>query len=163
MIQASRLDVRTYEEVEADRSSNSAAVVIVILASVAAAIGSGVRDLTGMIAATVVLILTWLIWIGLTYFIGTRLLPDSRTHADVGEVLRTTGFSAAPGVLRILGVIPGLGLPIFIAVTIWMLMTFVVAIRQALDFASFGRALAVCALGWVLHWLLLFAFVRTAI
>jgi hypothetical protein len=90
-------------------------------------------------------------------------LPEPSTHADVGEVLRTTGFSASPGVLRIFAAIPGLGIPIFIGVTIWMLCTFVVAVRQALDYGSTGRALAVCVLGWLLHGLLFFAFVRAAI
>jgi hypothetical protein len=32
-----------------------------------------------------------------------------------------------------------------------MLMTFVVAIRQALDYSSTGRAIAVCLLGWIIQ------------
>jgi hypothetical protein len=43
-----------------------------------------------------------------------------------------------------------------------MLLTFVVAVRQALDYASSARALAVCLLGWLIHGVLFFAFVRTA-
>ena len=46
---------------------------------------------------------SWLIWVGLTYMIGTRLLPMATTEATFGQVLRTTGFSAAPGgVVRVL-------------------------------------------------------------
>ncbi len=133
MIAASRLDVQTYEQVEADRASNAGAVFIVVVASIAAGIGSGARDFAGVISGIIVLLLTWLVWVGLTYFIGTRLLPGPQTHADIGEVLRTTGFSASPGVLRIFGLLPAVGLPIFIGITVWMLITFVVAIRQALD------------------------------
>jgi hypothetical protein len=162
MIRASRFDAEMYEQVEADRASTGAAVLIVIIASIAAAIGSGARGPISIVSATVALLITWIFWVGLTYFIGTRLLPGPQTHADVGEVLRTTGFSASPGVLRIFGALPGVGLPIFIGVTIWMLVTFVVAIRHALDFASSGRALAVCVLGWLLHGLLFFAFVMVA-
>jgi hypothetical protein len=136
---------------------------VVLVASIAAAIGSGSRDPISIAAATIALLITWMFWVGLTYFIGTHLMPEPTTHADVGEVLRTTGFSAAPGVLRIFGTLPGVGLPIFIGVNIWMLFTFVVAIRQALDYASSGKALAVCALGWLLHGLLFFAFTRVAI
>jgi hypothetical protein len=33
---------------------------------------------------------------------------------------------------------------------IWMLAAMVVAVRQALDYESTGRAIAVCGLGWVL-------------
>jgi len=163
MIGASRLDPLTYEQVEADRSSTAGAVLVVIVSSVAAAIGSGSRDLASVISAVVLLLGAWVIWVGLTYFIGARLLPGPETQVDIGEVLRTTGFSASPGVLRILGLIPAVGLPIFIVVTIWMLMTFVVAIRQALDYTSSLRALAVCLLGWLIHGLLFFGFVMVAI
>jgi len=163
MIRASGFDVKTYEQVEADRRTTAGAVFIVVGASLAAAVGSGARDVISLIGATAVLVLTWTVWLALTYVIGTRLLPEPQTHADMGELLRTTGFSASPGVLRVLGVVPGLALPIFLAVTVWMLLTFVVAVRQALDYASSARALAVCVLGWLIHAVLLFAFVLVAI
>jgi hypothetical protein len=163
MIGASRLDAQTYEQVEADRASTAGAVFVVVMASIAAAVGSGVRDFAGVISAVIVLLATWVVWVGLTYIIGTRLLPEPQTHADIGEMLRTTGFSASPGVLRILGLLPAIGLPIFIGITFWMLLTFVVAVRQALDYGSSGRALAVCLFGWLIHALLFFGFVFVAI
>jgi hypothetical protein len=100
-----------------------------------------------------------MVWIALTLVIGKWIMPGPETQTNAGEILRTTGFSASPGVFRIFGVIPGIGLPIFLGVTAWMLLTFVVAIRQALDYASFKQALAVCVLGWVLHGLVFFGFV----
>jgi predicted MFS family arabinose efflux permease len=33
---------------------------------------------------------------------------------------------------------------------VWMLAAMVVAVRQALDYRSTGRAIAVCVLGWAL-------------
>jgi hypothetical protein len=163
MLGASRLDAQTYEQVEADRTSTAGAVFVVVVASVAAGLGSGARDFISLTAATVVMLITWVLWVGLTYFIGTHLLPEPQTHSDLGEILRTTGFSASPGVLRILGLLPAVGLPIFLGITVWMLITFVIAIRQALDYASSMRALAVCVLGWLIHGLLFFAFVHVAI
>jgi hypothetical protein len=163
MIGAAGFDVKTYEQVEVDRGSTAAAVFIVIAASLAAALGSGARDMSSLLGVTMVLLMTWVVWVVLTYIIGTRLLPEPQTHADWGELLRTTGFSASPGVLRLLGLIPGLALPVFFAITIWMLLTFIVAVRQALDYASSARAFAVCILGWFLHGVLLFAFVKIAI
>ncbi len=44
-----------------------------------------------------------------------------------------------------------------------MLFAFVVAFRQALDCAGSPRALLVCILGWLIHGILFFAFVVTAI
>ena len=163
MIGAARMDARIYEYVESDRKTWVGAVFIVLIASIAAAFGSGLRTVPDLVGATVAAILTWLIWVGLTFVIGTLVLPESATRANFGEVLRTTGFSASPGVLRIFGLIPGVGLPIFLAITVWMLMTFVVAIRQALDYTTSRRAVAVCLLGWLIHGLLFFAFVMSAI
>ena len=163
MIGASRLDAHTYEQVEADRTSTAGAVLVVILANIAAAVGAGARDLVSLAGFTVVFLLTWALWVALTYIIGTRLLPEPQTHADIGEVVRTTGFSASPGMLRIFGFLPAVGWAIFFGVTIWMLFAFVVAVRQALDYAGSPRALLVCILGWLIHGILFFAFVVTAI
>jgi hypothetical protein len=163
MIGASRLDSQTYEQVEADRTGNRGAVAVVIIASIAAAIGTGARDPATIVGATIVLLITWIVWVALAYVIGTHLLPEPETRADLGEVLRTTGFSASPGVLRIFGFIPVIGYWIFLGITFWMLISFVVAIRQALDYASSVRALAVCLLGWLIHGLLLFGFVMVAV
>jgi cobalamin synthase len=162
MIGAARLDPETYEQVEADSSSGTGAVITAVVASLAAAIAIG-RDVPGIAAATFAFLVTWLVWVGLTYFIGTRLLPENTTRSDLGEVLRTTGFSASPGVLRILAVVPYIGLPVFIGVTIWMLLAFVVAVRQALDYTSYSRAFAVCFLGWLIHALVFFGLVSVAI
>jgi hypothetical protein len=163
MIGAACFDARTYEEVEADSASTGSAMLVVLIASVSAAVGLGSTDPLAIVGVTLAAFLTWMVWIGLTLVIGKWIMPDPGTQTDFGEILRTTGFSASPGVFRIFAGIPGIGLPIFLVVTIWMLFTFVLAIRQALDYASFNRALAVCLLGWVIHGLLFFAFVRVAI
>jgi uncharacterized membrane protein YczE len=44
-----------------------------------------------------------------------------------------------------------------------MLLSFVVAVRQALDYTSTGRAIAVCLLGWIIHGVVFFGFVLTAL
>ena len=163
MIGAARLDAQTYEEVEADPSTTAEAVFVVVAASVAASIGIGVTDPSGLLGVTVGAMATWLVWVGLTYVIGTRLLPESQTRATIGEVLRTTGFSASPGILRIFGFLPVVGWAIFFCVTIWMLFAFDVAVRQALDYAGSARAVLVCLLGWLIHGVLFFAFAVTAI
>ena len=96
-----------------------------------------------------------LAFVVLTYFIGTRLLPEPQTRADHGELLRTIGFSSAPGLIRVAGIIPGLGAIVFSLAGIWMLVATVIAVRQALDYTSTGRAIGVCAIGWVVQALIL--------
>ena len=160
---SARLDSESYEEVESDHRANIQAVGVVVFSSLAAALGTGIRDVGGTLSVLLVAIVSWIIWVLLTVFIGTRLLPSRETRADFGQVLRTTGFSASPGFLRVFGLVPVFGWYIFAAATIWMLLTFVVAVRQALDYSSTGRALLVCVLGWIVHSMLFFWFVLTVL
>ena len=95
-------------------------------------------------------LLSWAIWALLTFVIGVRLMPEPQTRSDVGELLRTIGFAMTPGCLRVLGVLPGVTIPVFAVTAIWMLAATIVAVRQALDYQSTARAVAVCGLGWTL-------------
>jgi hypothetical protein len=157
------LKSRSYEEVEADPTANIQAIGIVLLSSLAAAVGTGIRDLGSTVALLAAAFGSWIIWVLLTLVIGRQLLPEGETRVDFGQLLRTTGFSASPGILRVLGLVPVIGPALFLAATVWMLFSFVVAVRQALDFNSTGRALAVCLLGWIIHGVVLFGFVMTAV
>ena len=149
MIGAATLDVHTYEEVEADRTATTQAMGVVVLSSLA----QGIAGLTqgggiGFVAGAMGALLGWFIWAFLVYIIGTKVLPEPQTRSDLGELLRTTGFSASPGLLRVLGVIPLIGGLIVLAVSIWMLIAMIIAVRQALDYQSTGRAVGVCLIGW---------------
>jgi hypothetical protein len=108
-------------------------------------------------------VVSWIALVLLTLLIGTRLLPQSETRSDFGEIFRTTAFSSTPGVFRIFGLVPIIGWYLFIGATVWILFAFVIAIRQALDFDSTGRALAVSLLGWVIYSALFFGFVMTTL
>lgn len=152
MIRAARLDATLYEEVEADTTATGQATAAVVLSSVAAGIGgAGDHVVAGVIVGTLASLLGWYIWSFLTWVIGTRVMPEAATHADFGQLLRTIGFSSAPGVLRVGGILPGIG-PIVVAVaSLWMLCAMVVGVRQALDYTSTGRAVAVCVIGWIVQ------------
>ena len=152
MIRAAKLDVNLYEEVEADKTAMRQAMGVVVLSSVAAGIGTIARGgLGGIFFGTIAALVGWYIWASLTYFIGTKWLPEPQTKADVGELLRTIGFSSSPGLIRVLGIIPGLGGLVFSAASIWMLVAMVIAVRQALDYKSTGRAIGVCIIGWAIQ------------
>ncbi|MEQ1573777.1 MAG: YIP1 family protein [Vicinamibacterales bacterium] len=150
---AASLDPLTYEEVEADRHATLQAVAVVLLASVAGGIGlpgPGVRTAWNVAVGAVGALAGWGAWAMLTHLIGTRLMPEPRTRANVGELMRTLGFAAAPGLLRIGGAIPGLGIFLYWLTSVWMLVAMVIAVRQALDYTSTARAFGVCVAGWVL-------------
>jgi hypothetical protein len=152
LIGAARLNPHIYEEVEADPHSFPQALGAVVLSAVCAGIGTASREGAYALAVeTGVALVGWLVWAWLTWFIGAKILPTKETHADLGQLLRTTGFSAAPGVLRILTLVESAAPAILLISHLWMLAAFVVAVRQALDYTSTWRALAVCALGWIVY------------
>src|SRR5262249_40007554 len=141
MLRAARLDVNLYEEVEADKNTMGQATTVVVLSSVAAGIGSFAQSgVGGLLLLTLGPRLGWYIWAYLTYFIGTRMLAQPQTKADLGELLRTIGFSSSPGLLRILGIIPALNQIVFLVAGVWMLVAMIIAVRQALDYNGTGRA-----------------------
>ena len=152
IIRAAKLDINLYEEVEADTTAMRQATGVVVLSSVAAGIGAIAKGgLSGILIGTIAALVGWYVWAFLTYFIGTKLLPESQTKADMGEMLRTIGFSTSPGLIRVLGIIPGLTGIVFLGSSIWMLAAMVIAVRQALDYKSTLRAVGVCAIGWVIQ------------
>jgi hypothetical protein len=156
MIRAARLQVDLYEEVEADPSATGQAMTVVVLSSLAAGIGvAKMAGFTALAVGVLAALVGWFVWAWLTYVIGTRLLPGPQTEADLGQLLRTIGFSASPGVLRILGPVPGVGPIIVFAAGVWMLVAMVIAVRQALDYESTGRAVAVCFVGWLVQFVLM--------
>lgn len=152
MVRAAKLETALYEEVEADPAALRQAMVVVLLASVSASVGGASGTGIGaLVAFAGIALVAWYIWAALIYFIGTRLLPGPRTEADVGQLLRTIGFAAAPGCIRVLGVIPVVGVVAFFVAVVWELAAMVVAVRQALDYDSTGRAIGVCAVGWLVQ------------
>lgn len=152
MLRAAKLDVTLYEEVEADQGAMGQATLVVVLSSLAAGIGGmGTLGFGGIIVSILTALIGWYIWAFLTYYIGSKFLPEAETQADHGEMLRTLGFSSSPGVIRVLGIIPGLyGILNFIA-AIWMLVAMVIAVRQALDYKSTVRAVIVCVIGFAIY------------
>ncbi len=154
MIRAAKLDADLYEEVEADRTATGQATLVVVLSALAAAIGN-FRDsggIVGFVVIALVALVAWYVWAWLTCIIGTRLLPGPQTKSDIGELLRTIGFSSSPGLIRVVGVIPGLTTPVFAVAQVWMLIAMVIAVRQALDYENGTlRAIGVCAIGWMIQ------------
>ena len=153
VIGALALDPAIYEEVEADSSATSQALCIVVASSLAAGIGSrglGGTTVAGVIFIATVSLLAWAAWALVVFEVGVRLIPEMDTRSSVGELLRTIGFASAPGLLRVLGVMSAATIPVFVVTAVWMLAAMIVGVRQALDFRSTGRAVAVCMLGWAL-------------
>src|SRR5262245_1468328 len=151
-IGAARLDPSTYEDVEADTGALVQAMTVVVVAAVAGGIGAANvsdTDNLGMIGATIASLLGWFVWAFVVYLVSTRILPGPDTQADLGQLLRTTGFAASPGIVRVLGIVPGIGGLVIAVSGLWQLAAMIIAVRAALDYTSTGRAIAVCVLGFL--------------
>ena len=158
LLRASLLQADTYEEVEADAGANGQALAVVLLSSAAVGIGGIANSgAEGILVQIVCAVVGWWTWAYTTYFIGTKLLPTAETSADPGQLLRTMGFAGAPGIVRLLMLVPALAFPAWVVGTLWELVAMVVAVRQALDYSSTLRAIAVAAIGFPVYAITLIA------
>ena len=152
IIRAIKLDSNLYEEVEADKGALGQAMMVVVLSSIAAGIGlNKIGSFSGIITGTMASLISWYAWAYVTYFIGTKFLPEPQTRADLGELLRTIGFSSSPGLFRVFYVIPGVGVLVYLISSLWMLVAMIIAVRQALDYNSTLRAVGVCVIGYIIQ------------
>ena len=142
---AALLHVDVYEEVEADRTATPEAAGVVALVAAATALGVSRGGLMAVLIAVVTAFVGWLIWAGITYVIGDKLLGGTATW---GELMRTLGFAQTPRLLLVFAHVPTAGLLVQLVVFVWTLVTSVVALRQALDFGT-GRAVLTGASGLI--------------
>ena len=160
IIRACKLDVSLYEEVEADKNATLQAALVVVLSSLAAGVGAISMGSSNFLLAPILSLISWYIWAYLIYLIGVKLFPEANTKSNHGELLRTIGFSSAPGLIRIFGFTPELMSITFIGAGIWMLIAMIVAVRQALDYESTWRAIGVVIIGVLVQAIILIMLLR---
>ena len=153
MFRAAKLETVLYEEVEADKGATVEAMAAVVLSSLAAGIGmTSTGGGSGFIAGTLGALVGWLIWASLTFLIGTKILPEAQTKADIGELLRTVGFAHSPRLILVFGCLhPTLAGFLILVAFVWTAVAMVIAVRQALDYKSTGRAIAVVVIGGLIQ------------
>ena len=148
MLGALRLDVETYEEIEADPKATGEAAFVIVASSLVAAAGyallRGGTVNAGFIGAIAELI-AWAIYAWLAYLVGTKLIPGKATRSTWGEVARTLGYATTPRFALLFVAIPGLSGLVRIIVTIWILIATIVALRSALDCGTM-RAIVVAVI-----------------
>jgi len=156
IFRAIKIDVELYEEVERDKSATIQAGFVVVLSSMAAGVGALQLGASNFLLAPIVSLISWYVWAYIIYFVGVKLFPEKNTKSNHGELLRTIGFSSAPGLIRVFGVTPDLMAVTFIGSAFWMLACMVVGVRAALDYKSLWRALGVVIVAWLFQAILLF-------
>ena len=153
MMGAAMFNADTYEEIEADPGAIGQAIGVVILVTICGIVG-GILDgllggagttgiLWGLIAGLVFGILRWAIWVSVLALVGGMMLRTSNTQTSWAEIGRVVGFAYTPGVLSIFSFVPFIGWLFPVVAFVWTLAAVTMAVRQALDFESTGRAILV--------------------
>ena len=153
---AIKIDVDLYEEVEADKNATLQAAAVVVISSLAAGVGALHLGASNFLMAPILSLLSWYIWAYLIYIVGVKIFKDPNTDSNHGELLRTIGFSSAPGIIRVFGFTPELMTVTFVGSAFWMLACMVVAVRAALDYRSLWKALGVVVVAWLIQAFALF-------
>ena len=156
IFRAIKIDVELYEEVERDKSATIQAGLVVVLSSMAAGVGALQLGASNFLLAPIFSLISWYVWAYIIYFVGVKLFPEKNTKSNHGELLRTIGFSSAPGLLRVFGVTPDLMAVTFIGSAFWMLACMVVAVKSALDYDSIWKSLGVVVVAWFIQAFFLF-------
>jgi hypothetical protein len=156
IFRAIKIDVELYEEVEKDKKATLQAGAVVVLSSLAAGVGALQLGVSNFLLAPVMSLISWYVWAYVIYFVGVKLLGGAKTKSSHGELLRTIGFSSAPGLIRVFGVTPDLMTVTFIGSAFWMLACMVVAVKSALDYESMWKAFSVVIIAWLFQAFFLF-------
>ena len=127
------------------------AMIVVVLVAIAGGIGGGVASgIMGLVFGIVGGLIRWALWALVTFLVGTTILKTPETHANWGQLARTTGFAQTPGLFNALGFLPGVGPVIVFIASIWQFAAMVIGVRQALDYQSTWRAVGVVVIGFLI-------------
>ena len=143
-----KIDPEVFDEVQKDKNATLAAAIVVVLSSLAAGIGAAHLGIVNLFLAPLLSLGTWFVWAYIIYFVGVKLFPDLKTKTSHLSLLRSIGFSSAPGMIRILGFNENLMTVTFIGSAFWMLASMVVAVKQTLNYKSLWKALGVVIIAW---------------
>jgi hypothetical protein len=167
------LDTTVFDEVRMDRTATVPAIVVVIGSILLFGIGGWLwwvfnTDLEGSslpgagdillrstIIGTILGVLFWAAWVGITYVMLSQIF---RARVDLNDLIRVMGFAAAPLALGVLMFIPVLEFPIALTAIGLTLGTSVLA-AQAVTDAPAGKVLAAVTAGFLLWAIMLALFV----
>jgi len=154
MIRAAKLDSSLFEELINDSSTYAQSVWVVAI--LAMATGYGMFSRAGVTAVNSCLVTTffaWYFWAFSLYFVSTYLFRNSITKTDRKTIIRVVAFASAPGIFRLLGVIPQTSGILFIVTSVWMIAASVVGIKIAFKIDHTGKAIFLCTSTWLLSFI----------
>ena len=157
---ALRLDVGTFRLAETLPLGSSTALVVVLGAGLATALGQSVvlfvnrikpgRFAGSLFVSLIIYSCTYLFWTT-SIFLLARYVFGSPTAW--GTVARAVGLGYAPQLFNFLAFMPFFGVPVLVLLSLWSLLAILIGIGAALGF-SLWQALVCSVLGWLVLQLL---------
>lgn len=149
------LNADFYENARNTANNRRIALIIVCLAASSHLLGSAVILLInrvtiptlclGLLIDALSTICGYYFWTYVVWKVGQWLKPIDPTYQ---ELLSPIGFAYAPQVLNFVTLIPLLGRPLELLLSMWSLLAAIVAVRQGLDLKT-RRAALICVVGWL--------------
>ena len=153
IIRVISFDTAIYAEVAGNKAATLQALSIVLLSALAAGIPAyfeaGFAGFDRIVSQMFLAVVGWVLWVSITYFVGTQIFRKRASERDWKSLARALGFAQSAGILRILGVIPGLGAALTLVVLVWIFIASVLAIRGALGLNSHWQAIGIVAIGLI--------------
>jgi hypothetical protein len=143
------LDQPFFEQVVADASLQGQSVWAVAIYAMATAFGT--FSMIGGAAVNIGLITTilaWYIWAFSVFYFGTRLLGPMTDGADRKTIMRVIAFASAPGVIRLLGILPKTTMIILAASSIWILIAAVMGLKKVFTQTTTVKITMICVGTW---------------
>jgi len=165
------LDTSVFDEVRGDAASTVPAVVVAVVSTFLFGLGGwlwwalngpdgfyvdgGDIFLKSFIIGSVLSIVLWGVWVGITYIVLGQLF---RARVDIQELVRVMGFAAAPLALGVILFIPVLDFGIGLTSVALLFGATVIAVQSATD-APAGKTLVAVACGFAVWAIVLALFV----
>jgi hypothetical protein len=146
------LNTRTFSEIARDPNALAEAAIVVATVAISAGLGNVIHGANGLIGGVVLSLIGWVISSAIIYFIGTRITGTPTTSGSVESILRTLGYASAPNVFLFLGFIWIIGPIIVWLLSIWTLVTTILAIRASLNM-SLGRSVLTGFIAMIAAWI----------
>ncbi len=144
------LDRHLFEEIVADPATQGQSVWVVALFAMATAFGS--FSLAGGTAVNIALLTTmiaWYVWAFSVFFFGTHIFGTTRKLVDRKAIMRVMAFACAPGIFRLLCLIPRSTIAILILTSVWILVAAVMGVKKVFTQTSTVKIAILCVGTWV--------------
>ena len=146
-----KIEPQLFDEVQKDKKATIQAAIVVVLSSAAAGVGAIQLGATNFFIAPLLSLISWVVWAYIVYFVGVKLFPEKNTETTHSALLRSIGFSSAPGIIRIFAFNSDLMTVTFIGSAFWMLACMVVAVKQTLNYQSLWKAFGIVIISWLVQ------------